>query len=64
MGLARHQQEVDQPSGRIAHTDDLGAEAPARTTQRFSGPRNVASESQTQLGALTDALPVRAPDAF
>ena len=58
--LSRHEQEVEQPSGRIADTDQLGAKAATRPTQCFAAISDLANESQTQ----RRSLPGRAPDAF
>ena len=64
MCLAGYQQEVYQPFGRIADTDDLGAETTPRPAQRLALDGNIASESQTQSQPLPKALPGRAPEAF
>ncbi len=64
MGLAGCQQEVYQPSGRIADTDDLGAKPTPRSAQRLAFVGYIASESQTQSRSLPKALPGRAPEAF
>jgi len=56
--LSRHEQEMEQPSGRIANADQLGAKAAARSAQHFAALGNLANESQTQ----HRCLPGRAPD--
>ena len=64
MCLAGYQQEVDQPSRRIADADDLGAKTTSRPAQRFAFTGHAASESQPQSRSLPEVLPGRAPDAF
>ena len=60
MRLAWNEKKIDEPSGSVADTNDLGAKSASRTAQCLGLDRGVAIESRTQLAGLL----ARAPDAF
>ena len=58
MRLARRQDEIDKAARGVAHTNDLGAEAAPRSSQRFGGGAGAAIESQTQWRSLRECAPL------
>jgi hypothetical protein len=56
--LTRDQDKINQPTGGIADTDDLGAETTPRTSQGLRIMGGVAIESQTQWVSLLGRAPV------